>query len=188
MNDALGLLEIDSIARGFLCADAAVKRAPIELVFCGPVTPGKYLLLAAGGVAELGEALDDAARVADRALVDRLFLPLAHPQLLPAVRAGAGGLPGAPARHAGRSVGVLELHTVAAGLRAADAACKAADVELQLFHWARGIGGKAYFLLRGELSAVEAALAAGTQVAGEGLLAGAELIAAPHGDLVGRAL
>jgi microcompartment protein CcmL/EutN len=61
-------------------------------------------------------------------------------------------------------------------------------VELQLLHLARGIGGKAWFILRGELPDVEAAVAAAQQAAGSGLLAGAEIIARPHGDLRGRAL
>ena len=42
---ALALLELDSIARGYVVADAVVKRAPVTLSLAEAVTPGKYLLL-----------------------------------------------------------------------------------------------------------------------------------------------
>jgi microcompartment protein CcmL/EutN len=186
--DALALLEIASLARGVVVADAVAKRAPVRLLDCGPVSPGKYLVLFAGGVAEVEEAIDSGASAAGDALVDRLFLPNAHAQLLPAIRAGAAGVgPASDVAH-DAPAGILEHVSVASALRAADAACKAAHVELQLLHLARGIGGKAWFILRGDLESVEAAVAAATQAAGEGLLAGAEVIARPHGELRGIAL
>ena len=182
---ALALLEIASLARGVLVADAVVKRAQVQLLSCEAVTPGKYLILFAGGVGEVDESLGAGVQAAGDALVDRLFLPQAHGQLLPAIRIGSRGFPHDAAED---TAGVVELHSVAAALRSADAACKAAEVRLQLLHLARGIGGKAWFILRGQLESVEAAVAAATQAAGEGLLAGAEVIARPHGDLRGVAL
>jgi microcompartment protein CcmL/EutN len=149
------------------------------------VSPGKYLVLFAGGVAEVDESLRAGREAAGSSLLDALFLPQAHAQLLPALRAGPRGF---PAEAAEETAGLVELHSVAAALRSADAACKAAEVRLQLLHVARGIGGKAWFVLRGGLEAVEAAVLAATQAAGEGLLAGAEVVARPHPDLRGRAL
>ena len=182
--DALALLEIGSLVRGVVVADAVVKRAPVLLLECGPRSPGKYLVLFAGGVGETEEALEAGVAAAGDALIDRLLLPQAHAQLLPAIRAG-----GAMQAHVGDdSAGLVELLSVAAALRSADAACKAADVRLQLLHLARGIGGKAWFIVRGELESVEAAVLAATEAAGDGLLAGAELIARPHADLRGVAL
>lgn len=185
MSDALALLEIASLARGVVVADAVAKRAQVELLECGAVSPGKYLVLFAGGVAEVDESLQAGLAAARESLLDRLFLPQAHEQLLPAQKAGARGFAHEAAEE---TAGVVELHSVAAALRSADAACKAAQVRLQLLHLARGIGGKAWFILRGELEAVEAAVLAATQSAGDGLLAGAEIIPRPHGDLRGRAL
>jgi microcompartment protein CcmL/EutN len=185
LSEALALLEVASLARGVVVADAVAKRAAIQLIFCEPVSPGKYLILFAGGVGEVEESQAAGAAAAGESLVDRLFLPQAHPQLLPAIRAGSRGFPHEAAEE---PAGLLELHSVAAALRSADAACKAAEVRLQLLHLARGIGGKAWFILRGDLTSVEAAVLAATEAAGEGLLAGAEVIARPHGDLRGVAL
>jgi microcompartment protein CcmL/EutN len=185
LSEALALLEVASLARGVVVADAVVKRAAVQLLSCGPVSPGKYLILFAGGVGEVEESQAAGAAAAGESLVDRLFLPQAHPQLLPAIRAGAGGFPHEDAEE---PAGLVELHSVAAALRSADAACKAAEVRLQLLHLARGIGGKAWFILRGDLTSVEAAVLAATQAAGDGLLAGAEVIARPHANLRGVAL
>ncbi|MBS2025045.1 MAG: BMC domain-containing protein [Deltaproteobacteria bacterium] len=187
-HTALALVEIASLARGLVAADAAAKKAHIELLECGPTSPGKYLLLFAGGVAEVEESLQAAVSAAGDSLLDKLFLPQADVQLLPALRAGAAGLPKVSAQRAGESVGVLELLTVAGAIRCADAACKAAHVELQLLRLARGIGGKAWFVLRGALTDVEAAMLAAQGLAGEGHIAGAEIIAAPAPELVGRGL
>ncbi len=185
MSDALALLEVASLARGVVVADVVAKRAPVQLLFCEPVSPGKYLILFAGGVAEVDESQQAGAHAAADTLVDRLFLPQAHEQLLPAIRAGSRGF---THERSEETAGIVELHSVSSALRCADAACKAAEVRLQLLHLARGIGGKAWFILRGELESVEAAVLAATQAAGDGLLAGAEVIARPHGDLHGTAL
>lgn len=184
-SDALALLEVASLARGVAVADAVAKRAPVELLFCEAVSPGKYLIVFAGGVAEVDEAQAAGAQAAGEALLDRVFLPQVHEQVVPAIRAGARGSPHASAEE---TAGLVELHSVAAALRAADAACKAAEVRLQLLHLARGIGGKAWFILRGALESVDAAVLAATEAAGEGLLAGAEVIARPHASLRGIAL
>ena len=185
MSDALALLEVASLARGIVVADAVAKRAPVELLECSAVSPGKYLVLFAGNVAEVDESSAAGIAAAADLLLDKLLLPRAHDQLLPAIRAGPRGF-----AHDARSdpAGIVELVSVAAALRAADAACKAAAVRLQFLHLARGIGGKAWFVLRGDLHSVEAAVLAATQAAGDGLLAGAEIVAAPHSDLAGRAL
>ena len=179
---------MSSLARGVVTADAVAKRAPVELLLCEATTPGKYLVLFAGGVAEVDESLTAGAAIAADALLDRLFLPLADAQLLPAIRAGTNGLPRVAAESAAWAAGMVELTTVSAALRSADAACKAAEVQLQLLRLARGIGGKGFFILRGELHSVEAAVEAAKEAAGAGTIAGAEIVAAPHGDLRGRAL
>jgi microcompartment protein CcmL/EutN len=178
-------LEISSLARGVAVADAVAKRAPVELLECGPVSPGKYLILFAGGVAEVAESLQAGVALAGDSLLDQLLLAFADEQLLPAIRAGVKGVTRGTADEA---AGVVELLSVAAALRGADAACKASEVRLQMLQLAKGIGGKAWFILRGELTSIEAGVAAAVEAAGDGLLAGVEIIARPHSDLHGVAL
>lgn len=179
---AIALVEVASIARGHRVADAMVKRAPVTLLRCEPVSPGKLLVLVAGDVASVDEAFRAGLDVAGDTTLDKLFLPQAHAQLPAAVRgeARAGDVAAVDA------LGIVETTTVAATILAADAACKAAAVRLIEMQLARGIGGKAYFVVTGPLSEVEAAVEAGTGALAPAAVCGTEIIAAPHGELVDR--
>jgi microcompartment protein CcmL/EutN len=173
----VGLIETTSIARGLVVADAMVKRAPVTLAFARPVTPGKHVVIVTGEVAEVDEAMGVGAATAAQTLVDRLFLPQAHAALLRALGGGrrAAGL---------SSLGIVETFTVAASLLGADAACKAAEVELAELRLADGLGGKAYFVVTSTLDLVEAAVGAALRTLEPGLVVTTEVIAAPHADLI----
>lgn len=174
---ALGVLELESIARGLKVADALVKRAQVRLAVAEPVTPGKFLLLFTGEVAEVEESYAAALAEAQPLVLDTLLLTQIHPQVVHA-------LEGRPlARRPGEALGVVELHTVAATVKSADVALKRAQVRLNHLHLARGIGGKGWFTLSGELHDVEAALEGAAASVGANLLVNTEVIARPHGDL-----
>jgi microcompartment protein CcmL/EutN len=176
---ALALLEVESIARGMVVADAVVKKAAVRILTAGPVSPGKYLLLFAGDVAEVEEGFAEGKRFADALLVDELFLPYAHEALEPAIRKGVRQVPQG-------AVGIVETQTVASALKSADAALKGAAVTMIQAGFARGIGGKGYYVLTGPLDDVEAALQAAAAAISPHLLLHAELITQPHADLDGQ--
>ena len=48
MYEAIGLLELDSIAAGIEVADVMVKAAPVDFVDAFMVTPGKYIVVVHG--------------------------------------------------------------------------------------------------------------------------------------------
>jgi microcompartment protein CcmL/EutN len=175
---AVGLVETSSIARGLLVADQMVKKAPVELLVARPISPGKHLVLVAGEVADVGEAMSVGIATAAATLVDRLELPQAHQALLDAL---AGKL--APLATDG-AIAIVETWAVASAILAADAALKAAEVRLPVLRLGDGLGGKGYFLIGGEQSDVQAALAAAVAAVPAGLLASTELIARLHGDVV----
>lgn len=175
---ALAVLEVGSIARGVFVVDAMVKRAAVRVLRADPITPGKYVIVIAGGEAEVDEAIGAGRDAAATEELDVLILPNVHEAIVPALD---GSL--AEASEAGTpepALGVLELRTVAATLRAADASLKAARTVLVALHLARGIGGKGYFALAGSQDAVEAALDAGDAAVRPDVRAGRELIARPH--------
>ncbi|MBI3182991.1 MAG: BMC domain-containing protein [Myxococcales bacterium] len=178
---AVGLLELESISRGLVVADAVVKRAKVSLALAEPTTPGKYLLLFSGGVAEVEESLKAGVEAAGSTLLDRLFLPRAAEGLVRALRDDFR-------EDWGESLGIVETHTVAAALLSADAALKRAEVWLKRLHLARGIGGKGYFTLTGELHMVQAALEGASAAIDAQLLLATELIERPHPELKGTAL
>ena len=173
---SLAVLELSSIAKGLVVADALVKRARVRIVKADPVTPGKFLILFVGDEASVEEALTKGREAAGTTELDMLWLPYAHPALVPALE----GVEPPPVE---ASLGILEFRTVAATLLAADTALKAAEVSLAAMHWARGVGGKGYFVLTGEQDDVEAALQAGLEAVEPDLRVGAELVARPHPDV-----
>ncbi len=151
MQPAIGLLEFSSIAIGILAGDAMVKRSPVEVIYAGTVHPGKYLVLVAGEVAHVEEALPAGREVATGVLIDQIFLPDAHPDVADALRGK---------RRAGDrdALGIVETATVAAVLGAADRGVKGASVELKEIRYADDLGGKAYCLFDGPVADVEAAV------------------------------
>lgn len=177
---ALALIELVSIARGYQVADAMVKKAPVTLLDCRPVSPGKFLVLVAGSVGDVDEAFRCGVAMAGDRLVDQLFLPHAHETIGPAVRGEASAAAGVD------SFAVVETHSVAATILGADAAVKAAAVRIVEMQLARGIGGRAFFALSGPLAEIEAGVEAATNLIDPARLHGIEIIPAPHDDLVAK--
>lgn len=170
-------MEISGIARGLVAVDALVKRATVRVVLANTVTPGKFLILLDGSVAEVEESLLSAEAIAGDLLVDRLFLPHVHQQLEPAIFGESGPTDDL-------SIGIVECATACSGIRAADAALKMAQTRLLVIHLSAGIGGKCYFALSGDLYDVEASVEAAVNVAGDGRLLGSEIIANPHPEFL----
>ncbi len=155
LEPALALLELDSIAAGIAAGDAMAKRAPIDVLRAGTVHPGKYLVLVGGSVADVSEALEAGREVGASAVLDVVFLPNAHPELVAAIG-------GACREPAGEALGVIETATVAAIIEAADAGLKGARVRLVELRLADELGGKGYLLFDGSVSEVEAAVEIGS--------------------------
>jgi len=173
VGPALAILEIRSIARGYVALDAMAKRAVVTVLQAEPITPGKYWIAIGGGEAEVEEALDAGVAVAADARLDHTLLPYAHESVLRAVL--GGGRPTAP----DGSLGVLEFDTLSSAIRACDAALKCTAVSLVDLHLARGIGGKGYLVLSGDLGDVEAALEAGAEAGGAEHVVGREVLPNP---------
>ncbi|MBT8203541.1 MAG: BMC domain-containing protein [Acidimicrobiia bacterium] len=165
MHPAIAILEFASIAVGIEAGDAMVKRAPLGLIQSGTVQPGKYLILVAGDVASVDEALAAGQEIGGDAIVDRVFLPDVHPDVVTAMQ-------GDRSFGEGEALGVIETATVAAVIEAADAAVKGATVTAAQIEMADGLGGKGYVLFGGVLSEVQAAVDAGV-----GALTPAQLVA-----------
>ena len=181
---ALGVLEISTIARGIVAADAGLKRSPAILLHSRAVSGGKHLVFFEGGVAEVEESMAAARLVAGDLVLDRVELPAADPQVWPML-----GAPLTPpdwsADPTAEAVAIIETKSVPAAIAAADAACKVAEVLVRDTRFAVDLAGKAYFTLTGTLDAIEAAATAAREAAGERIV-GLEVIAQPSPDLRGR--
>lgn len=174
-TSAIALLEFGSIAAGIEAGDAMVKRASLDVMKTGTVQPGRYLVLIGGSVADLEEALDAALLVGADFVVDRMFLPDPHPQLVAA-------LMGTTEPGEGEALGIIETSSVAAIINAADAGLKGAAVTLRDIFLADGLGGKGYLLFRGPLVEVQAAVEIGAEKV-PGRLVGSRVIAQLHDEM-----
>ena len=176
---ALAVVELESIARGFVVADALLKRARARIGMAEAVTPGKFVLLFGGEVAEVEESFRAAVEVAGTALLDQLLLSQVAAPL-------AAGLQGRFHGREEESLGFVETQTVASAVKSADAALKRAEVFLTRLHLARGIGGKGYYGISGSLHMVQAGLEAAAGAIDAAMLVTTEIIQRPHPEMRGR--
>jgi microcompartment protein CcmL/EutN len=178
-NDwAVGILETNSIALGIEGADTMLKAAEVLLLDAHPICPGKYVSVWKGEVGPIETAIRAGRAKVGSTLVDTTVIPRVHEDVFTA-------LAGATMVDKLEAVGVLETFSVAALIRAADAAVKESNVKLVEARLATGIGGKGFFVLTGEIGPVQDAMRAAEAVAKEtGLLHSSVVIPQPHADLI----
>lgn len=180
MLNAIGGIELSSVAKGLEAADAMLKASNINLVLSRSVCPGKYLVLISGDVGDVNAAVEAGASKAAHALVDSFVIPNIHPDVFPAIE-------GTTVPEGLGALGIIEAFSVAALVEAADAAVKAAPVKLLEIRLAMALGGKAFVTLTGSVAAVETAVGAGAAVAAKkGLLVEKIVIPQPRPELLGE--
>lgn len=178
MLNAIGGVELSSVAKGMEAADAMLKTSNIKLVLSRSICPGKYIALVAGDVGDVNAAVEAGAAKAAHALVDSFVIPNIHPEVFPAI-SGTTVVEGL------ESLGIIEAFSVSALVEAADAAVKAAPVKLLEIRLAMALGGKAFVTLTGSVAAAETAVAAGAAVvAKKGLLVEKVVIPQPRQELL----
>jgi len=176
--DALSLLELRSVARGYRVLDALVKESPVRVLEANLIEPGRFLILTGGGVAEVEAAHRVGCEVAADDALDTLFLPYAHRSLWT-------GLGGVQQLIDVDAIGVIEGSCIAGVLDACDRVLKHTDVALCGLRIATALGGKGYFVVHGAQDAVESAIAIGAEVLTQrGRRVAEELIARPHPDFL----
>ncbi len=175
--NAIGVVELISIARGYAAADAMLKAANVQLYAAKPVCPGKYAILVHGGVAEVQSSVEAGVEAGGQFVVDQLVIANMHPSVWPAV---TGVLPPPEIR----ALGIIETYSMASTVLSADAAVKAASVALVEVRLSLGLGGKAFTTVTGEVSDVTAAVEAAAMLAGaRGMLTETVVITAPAAGL-----
>jgi microcompartment protein CcmL/EutN len=176
---SIGLIELSSVATGFQVEDTMLKAGNIELLLARSICSGKFLIVVAGDVTSVQAALLAGAAAAGASLIERRQIARVHPSVLSAI---SNAVDVDPAEL--RSIGVIETFSAASIIEVADAAVKSANVTLLRVHLAMALGGKGFVLMAGDVSSVQAAVAAGAKVAGEdGMLVGKGVIPAPSREL-----
>ncbi|MBM4365969.1 MAG: BMC domain-containing protein [Deltaproteobacteria bacterium] len=190
--DALALVELSSVARGYRVLDWMVKEAPVTVVEANLVEPGKFLILLGGGVAEVQAAFDEALAHAGDTLLDKLLLPGVHERVWQTLAGGEHRGPGWSRLGPGvfaeprvDCVGVVEGSTVASVMEAADRSAKDAGAYLAALRLSPALGGKAYYVVTGMQHEVEAAVDIGRAVlVSRGRLVDAQVIPNAHDEFL----
>jgi microcompartment protein CcmL/EutN len=174
---SVGLIELSSIAAGFVVADTMLKAGNVRLYLSRSICSGKYMILVAGDASAVESAVAAGATAANGCLIDRFVIPSIHPDVLTALGRTTVAVPEG-------ALGVLESFKVATLLRAADAAAKSAAVQLLDVRLAMALGGKAFVTMTGDVASVQTAVAAGRALIAEsGMLVNAVVISRPHPDV-----
>jgi microcompartment protein CcmL/EutN len=175
--EAIGLVELNSIAAGVMTCDEMVKVAPVILIAAMTICPGKYISLVGGEVSAVDSSVRRGMEVGAQWVVDSLFIPNIHPQVFPAIL-------GTAEVEELRALGVIETFSVASSIIAGDGAAKAAKIQLTDLRLAQGLAGKSFVTMTGDVSDVNAAVGAGvTLIKESGMLVKSVVIPRPHGDL-----
>ncbi len=165
-HGALALLEFETIAAGVLASDLMVKRAPVAMLRCGTIHPGRFLILVGGSVASTEEAYLAGTQMGDaeQYLSGSVFLGDVHPALHDAVL-------GTRRDMTGDALAVVETRSSPALLAAVDAAIKSTPVILSEIRLGDDLGGHALALMSGDLTDAETALGICAERAGDQILA-----------------
>ena len=178
MKRAIGFIELNSIAKGVETADIVLKTAEVRLLFSKASCPGKYYIFFTGDVAAVQASVDSGLVIAGDHAVDSCVIPNIDEKVVRAVNQTS-----IPEEMA--AIGVMEFFSVTASVYSADAAVKAADVDLVDVRLGTGIGGKSFVVVTGEVAAVRAAIDAGIHPpAAAGMIVSSVVIPSPHPELL----
>lgn len=177
MAKAIGMLEYQTVSTGVQATDLLVKTAEIEIIEAQTVCPGKYIVLFSGNLSAVKAASEASKIKFGQKLIDSFILGNPHQSIFPAIY-------GAVQIENPKALGVLETFSAASIIVAADEAAKTSIVELIDLRIARGMCGKSYMMITGDIAAVEAAIEKAKLVAGEsGMLLDSSVIANPDKKL-----
>ncbi len=173
MSRALGMIEFKTVSSGITVADKMVKTAQVEMIQGEAVCPGKYIALFKGDLSAVQAAVEIAETTSSDNLISTFVLGNPHEDIFPAIH-------GTTKVETVQALGILETYDAASIIVAADLAAKTAVVHLIELRIAKGMCGKSYMLLTGEVAAVQAAIDRAKQSVGEkGMYLDSSVIAQP---------
>ncbi len=149
MARAIGMLEYLTVPTGIKVADTVLKTSQVEMIEAMTVCPGKYIMLFTGEISAVKASIEAASQF--EGLIDSFLLGNPHEGIFPAIY-------GSATVSNKKALGILETFSAASIIVAADEAAKASQVELVELRIARGMCGKSYLMMTGEVAAVEAAI------------------------------
>lgn len=177
MSKAIGMAEYKTVSAGIQAADLMIKTAEVEVIEAQTVCPGKYIILISGDLSAVRASVDAAKTQYGEHLIDDFVLGNPDPSIFPAIYGAA------PVGDV-KALGVLETFSSAAAIVAADTAAKTSQVNLIELRLARGMCGKSYLLITGDVASVSAAIEKSKTAAGDkGMFLDSSVIPSPDPKL-----
>ncbi|NMB99580.1 MAG: BMC domain-containing protein, partial [Thermoanaerobaculaceae bacterium] len=84
-RNAIGLLELTSIAKGIEATDLMLKASDVELLMSRSICSGKYIVLVRGDVAACYSSIQAGEKVAPECIADSIVIPNLHQDIFPAI-------------------------------------------------------------------------------------------------------
>src|ERR1700750_3230925 len=114
-KNSIGLIELTSIASGFLSCDAMLKAAAVDLVLSRSICSGKYMVMVRGDVSSVQCAVGAGIAGSRFSVIDSFVIPNLHEAVFPAIS-------GASKVEILDALGILESFSVASLIEGAEPA------------------------------------------------------------------
>lgn len=177
MKKAIGYIEFKSIPVAIEATDDMLKSGNVELLMASPLCPGKYVTIIAGDVGAVQSSIKNGEIIGGIFTLESNVIPNIHDDVLPALL-GAGEIGDV------KALGIIETINAVSSITIADIAVKAANVELIEIRIARGLGGKGFVLLTGEVASVKTAVKTAEEAMRDvGTITSYAVIPSPHKDI-----
>jgi len=147
MIDTIGLLEFTRIAAGIEASNQMLKAADVKLLSARYICPGKYIVLIAGDVSAVKSSVSAGVKSAKNHLLKEIVIPQISKDLIDLIQNKKIEVNEVDA------LGILEYSSIAAGVIAADAAVKAAEIKLLKVVLGLKTGGKSLIIFTGSIDA-----------------------------------
>lgn len=178
MKRSIGMIEYRSIAKAIESTDVMLKAANVELILSAPQCPGKYISVVSGEVGAVESAVKAGKAAGGVFVIEDYIIANVNEDVFPA-------LTGTAAYEGVDSLGIIETMSAVTSIMAGDIAAKAGNIKLIEIRIARGLGGKGYVILSGELASVQSALRSCDEKLKEtGAMIGSVVIASPAKALI----
>jgi microcompartment protein CcmL/EutN len=182
-RNALGVIELASIYKGFHVQDEILKSANVEKLVGRTICSGKYFIMVRGSVADVDVAIAVAKEIGGFSLVNSTVIANVDPRVFPAI-AGTTPLQIYNAKKIEAAL-IIETFSVVSAIKAADKAVKEANVSILRIHVAMATGGKGFVVFTGSVDALEAASRKAIEIIKEdGMLCGSVILNNPHPEVL----
>ncbi len=151
MMNSIGLIECKSIAKGIETADEMIKSSDVKLILATPMCPGKYIILIGGNVSSVKNAIKVGREKSGIFLISDHVIPNVHEDIFPALTATSN-------IKKISALGIIETMSTISSVVAGDTALKASNIQLIEIRLARGLGGKGFVIITGDVASVKSAV------------------------------